>query len=307
MAVQPSPERTPVPRGRSSDPDTWRPVSLPGVVPVRGVTVEQCGLFDAAMSENAAYLLRSFSVDHMLYPFRKRAGEANPPGGENQIEFWDTLLEGSNAGRFLMGAGNTLRWREDAELRRRMDAVVDGIEARRTPEGFIHGFVAERMIGGDPGRSWGEAQRSNYARAWLTHGLIDAWLGGNAKALALARDWRRDDRVEFALPAVVRLRAYRGADNTQRAPRFALEYGPLLLAVIATPDPNPNASAPVSLPVEPDEMAEWLQPVPGEPLRWRIVWRNRREGTKERTVLPYWQVPSDTHFSCFPVFKGKTR
>ena len=41
------------------------------------------------------------------------------------MHFWDNDLLGSNAGRFLMGAGNTLRWIEHPELRAMLDAVVD--------------------------------------------------------------------------------------------------------------------------------------------------------------------------------------
>jgi hypothetical protein len=53
----------------------------------------------------------SVTVDHILYPFRVRAGKPNPsPGPRAQVGFWDTDLKGANAGRFLMGAGNTLRW-----------------------------------------------------------------------------------------------------------------------------------------------------------------------------------------------------
>jgi DUF1680 family protein len=192
MLLQKGPEYFAVPRGTCTDPQTWKRVALKAAAPLRGVSVREGGLFHAAMRENIAYLLRSFSVDHMLHPFRVRAGQPDAPGKETQVKFWDTRLEGANAGRFLMGAGNTLRWMEDAELRRRMDAVVDGIEACRAPDGYIHGFPHRYMISGDPGCRWGEAQRSSYARAWVTHGLIDASLAGNPKALPLIRaghDW----------------------------------------------------------------------------------------------------------------------
>jgi DUF1680 family protein len=192
MLLQQGPEYIPKPRGTCTSPETWSRVPLKAAAPLRGVTVQEGGLFHAALRENIAYLLRSFSVDHMLYFFRVRAGRTDAPGKETQVKFWDTRLEGSNAGRFLMGAGNTLRWMEEAELRRRMDAVVDGIAACRAPDGYLHGFPHERMIAGDPGCRWGEAQRSNYARAWVTHGLIDAAPAGNSKALPLIRaghDW----------------------------------------------------------------------------------------------------------------------
>jgi DUF1680 family protein len=192
MLLQKRPDTAPVPRGTCTSPDTWSRVAPKAAAPLGGVTVHEDGLFHAALRENIAYLLRSFSVDHILYPFRVRAGQPDAHGQDTQVKFWDTKLEGANAGRFLMGAGNTLRWMADPELRRRMDAVVDGIDACRTPDGYIHGFRHEHMIAGDPGTRWGEAQRSSYARAWVTHGLIEASLAGNPKALPLIRaghDW----------------------------------------------------------------------------------------------------------------------
>lgn len=180
-------------RRESTDPATWTPVPDQVQVPTSGLAVREGGLFHAALTENVQYLLRSFSVDHMLYPFRVQAGQKNPPGGEAQVKFWDTQLEGSNAGRFLMGAGNTLRWIEHPELRRRLDALVDGIAECRGDDGYVYAFPGDqRMIEGDPGTPWGPAQRSNYARAWITHGLLDAAGAGNSKALGLIRtghDW----------------------------------------------------------------------------------------------------------------------
>jgi DUF1680 family protein len=192
MLLQYGPEYFPVPRGTASDPATWHRPPTPARVPTGGVTMSPGGLFHTALSENRDYLLRSFGVDHLLHPFRRRAGHAEAPGADTQVPFWDTRLEGSNAGRFLMGAGNTLRWLPDAELRRRLDEVVAGIAACQEPDGYLHGFPHQHMIAGDPGTRWGEAQRSAYARSWLTQGLLEAALVGNAQALPLIRaghDW----------------------------------------------------------------------------------------------------------------------
>ena len=93
------------------------PVQQLGAVPPRqSVRLANASLLDTYMEQNLDYLLNSFTVDHILYNFRLRAGvKAPPPGGRKQG--WDANLKGSNAGRFLMGAGNTLRWREHAGLR----------------------------------------------------------------------------------------------------------------------------------------------------------------------------------------------
>jgi uncharacterized protein len=169
-------------RLKASDPGAWKPVSFQAVSPIKGVTLGDASVFKSAMENNIAYLLNSFSVDHMLVPFRERVGQNNPPDDRPQVEPWDTQFRGANAGRFLMGAGNTLRWIEPPELHKRLNQLIDGIEACRTPNGFILAFPPDKLRG----------EEANYARAWLTHGLIDAAIAGNPKAYALLRghaDW----------------------------------------------------------------------------------------------------------------------
>ncbi|MDR0536588.1 MAG: glycoside hydrolase family 127 protein [Tannerellaceae bacterium] len=172
------------PRLVASDPSSWKPVPLSVSVPEGGVEVDPDGLFRPALERNAHYLLTSFSNDHLLYPFRIRAGVQNPPDDRPQIGFWDTDLRGSNAGRFMMGAGNTLRWISNPELRARLDDLIDGIEACREEDGYILAYphIIDSLRSEEP----------NYARAWFTHGLIDAAIAGNPKAYSLLRghaDW----------------------------------------------------------------------------------------------------------------------
>ncbi len=168
----------------ASDPAIWKPVTHQVAVPVGGVTLSDAGLFKPVMSNNTAYLLTSFSVNHMLVPFRARAGQPQPPDAMDkpQVGFWETELRGSSAGRFLMGAGNTLRWSEQPELRRRLNELIDGIEACRGTNGYILPYPPDKPVSEEP----------NYARAWLTHGLIEAGIAGNPKAYGLLRghaDW----------------------------------------------------------------------------------------------------------------------
>jgi DUF1680 family protein len=82
-----------------------------------------------------------------------------------------------------MGAANTLRWIDDPELRRRMDAVVDGIEECKQPNGYIMAYPEDTMF---------YSERAAYTRAWVTHGLLEAAYSGNAKAFPMLRgyyDW----------------------------------------------------------------------------------------------------------------------
>ncbi|CAA9286934.1 MAG: GH146 / GH127 [uncultured Cytophagales bacterium] len=169
-------------RLQASDPAGWKPVRLKAGVPTSGISLPEKGLFSTALGRNVNYLLRSFSLDHMLAPFRVRAGIPVVPDTLPQVPFWDTQLRGSNAGRFLMGAANTLRWLPDAQLGHALNELVDEIAQCREPDGYILPYQPDSLRSEEP----------NYARAWLTHGLIEAGISGNQKAYALLRghaDW----------------------------------------------------------------------------------------------------------------------
>jgi DUF1680 family protein len=170
-------------RLKASDPSSWKPAQLKVVVPTSDIILSEKGLFKPALERNINYLLNSFSLNHMLQPFWKRAGVPfTPDTTRKQVPFWDTDLRGSNAGRFLMGAGNTLRWLPNAKLQNELDKLIDGIEQCREPNGYILPYKPDSVRSEEP----------NYGRAWLTHGLIDAGISGNQKAYTLLRghaDW----------------------------------------------------------------------------------------------------------------------
>ncbi|MDR1379914.1 MAG: glycoside hydrolase family 127 protein, partial [Tannerella sp.] len=161
-------------------PETWKPVKAPLSTPRGGITVG--GLFRQTFDKNIHYLLNSFSVHDMAHNFLERANlEAGKFEGPS---IWFTRgLGGSIAGRFLMGAGNTLRWDEDAELRARMNELIDYIETCATSEGYIYGYPERTVLQG---------QTNAYARGWLSQGLVEAGIAGNPKAWPLLRrggDW----------------------------------------------------------------------------------------------------------------------
>ena len=174
--------------------EQWKPVRYAAETPLGGVRLGD-GLFKRTMENNVRYLLDSFTADEMLHAFRQRAGRPMPPLSRPLDPFWFGELPGSAAGRFLMGAGNTLRWMDNAELRRRLDEIVDGIADCRRPDGYIMAYNEDTIF---------TSERAAYTRAWVTHGLIDAGLAGNAKAWSLLRgyyDWF--DRCPY-LPEVMR-------------------------------------------------------------------------------------------------------
>ncbi|MGC9259198.1 MAG: beta-L-arabinofuranosidase domain-containing protein, partial [Phycisphaerae bacterium] len=160
----------------------WRPVPFQAVAPLRGVEIGD-GLFRTVMENNIGYLLNSFSVPELLRFFRTRAGKTNPPGLPPPIPFWDTDLPGSNAGRFMMGAGNAVRWINHPELRRRLNEVVAGIAECQEPNGYAMGYHEDTIF---------YNERGNYTRSWVTHGLVEAGYAGNQTAFHILRgfyDW----------------------------------------------------------------------------------------------------------------------
>jgi hypothetical protein len=193
--------------------------------PTSGVNITTNVLLREVMEANIDYLLTAFDSDHLLLPFRQRAGKPNPPTGSRpQGHFWDTDLQGSNAGRFLMGAapllrccsviscclcsvlpltchhhrvgrahtshtgaGNTLRWLPDPALRAMVDVVVDGIEdCRNESTGYILAYEPAGFM---------HSEQGDYGRSWFTQGLIEVGKAGHHQVWPLLRgmyDWFDD-------------------------------------------------------------------------------------------------------------------
>jgi hypothetical protein len=131
-------------RAAVTDSSTWRRPQLKAEIPKTGVTLEG-GLFQKALENNIGYLMDSYTTDDLLRQFYERTGKVKgfkPTGSQG---FWEEDLAGSNAGRFLMGAANTMRWIDHPELRQRVNAVVDGIDACRQPNGYIMAYPEDSM------------------------------------------------------------------------------------------------------------------------------------------------------------------
>ena len=183
--------RPPRPQGEgvvTDNPDNiipfekWNPVVYKAQTPTEGVQLSD-GLFKKTMENNISYLMSSFTLDEMVRNFYLKAGKPVHPLEERLNNFWFVDLPGQEAGRFLMGAGNTLRWIENAELRKRMDQIVDVIDECKEPDGYIMAYPKNKIFSGEYGA---------YTRSWVTHGLIEAGYAGNSKAFPLLRgfyDW----------------------------------------------------------------------------------------------------------------------
>lgn len=160
----------------------WKPVSYKAWAPINGVDLGD-GIFKTAMENNINYLLNSYSVDQLLLVFRERARQVVTDTLPPQDLFWDISLAGSNAGRFLMGAGNTLRWLYNSELSDRVNKIVNGIAECREPNGYIMAYPENTIF---------YSERGAYTRSWLTQGLISSGRAGNPLAFQLLRgyyDW----------------------------------------------------------------------------------------------------------------------
>ena len=138
-----------MPAPSSADDLLRHAVPFSAQAPVSGVNVSANPLLDGIMRANVDYLLHSFDLDHMLLPYRQRAGRPAPPGARPQVNGWDTGLKGSNSGRFLMGAGNTLRWRQEPALRTMLDSLIDGIDDCKNESGWMLAYPLAGLLSGE--------------------------------------------------------------------------------------------------------------------------------------------------------------
>ncbi len=182
--------------------DQWNPPAYKAQTPMGGVQLSD-GLFKKTMENNISYLMNSFTFDELVRNFYLKAGKPLKPLEKRLNNFWFADLPGQEAGRFLMGAGNTLRWMENARLRTRMNKIVDVIDECKEPDGYIMAYPKDKIFAGEYGA---------YTRSWVTHGLIEAGYAGNKKAFPLLRgfyDWFNTSRF---LPELLR-RAGQGSQG----------------------------------------------------------------------------------------------
>jgi DUF1680 family protein len=145
--------------------------------PLYGVDLGD-GLFKQVFDNNRTFLKR-LDMDRMRYWFDRKAGR--PTQVEPYRGHFEDNLKGQTAYEFLMGAGNALRFAEDGELRKRLDAIVDYIADGADGNGFC--MPVDEA-------DFAVREYPHYVRIWLTYGLIAAWRGGNIKAKEILRAWQ---------------------------------------------------------------------------------------------------------------------
>jgi DUF1680 family protein len=145
--------------------------------PLYGVLLTH-GLFKETFDNNIDYL-KKIDLDAMLYWFRKKAGKDAP--GKPYTGHFEDNIKGQTAGLFLMGAGSTLRWMEEPELRKILDVIVEEIKSCSEPDGYLMAV---------PKDEFGTLEYPHYVRIWLTYGLTAAALAGNPFAFDMLRRWQ---------------------------------------------------------------------------------------------------------------------
>ena len=107
--------------------------------------------------------------------------------------------------------------------------------------------------------------------------------------VTLDRAWAEGDVATFTLPAALRASRYTGVDQIPDHDRYAVSYGPILLAAVGAPD--------IRLRLKdvkhPEDLLKHLRPKPGQPLHYLV------EANPGVEFMPYWQVDKEP-FNCFP-------
>ncbi len=107
----------------------------------------------------------------------------------------------------------------------------------------------------------------------------------------LSREWNAGDEITFSVPMELSLIKYEGVDQVRGAQRFAIKYGPIVLAVAGEGSLNniPQITIDPNMPLE-DQLVR-----KDGTLEFTLI------GASEYRILSYAEVPDDTWFTVFPV------
>jgi hypothetical protein len=131
--------------------------------------------------------------------------------------------------------------------------------------------------------------------SWATHDM-DIYVNGDPAAkgtpgcyVALDRTWSEGDVIQFRLPIALYAERYTGLDQIPGHARFAVSYGPILLAAVGAPEVRLRLDDVK----EPADLEKRLKPKSGQPLHFTV------ENTPGIEFMPYWLVDQEP-FNCFP-------
>jgi DUF1680 family protein len=112
--------------------------------------------------------------------------------------------------------------------------------------------------------------------------------GNPGSYVTLNRQWKNGDLISFTLPADFKMTKYEGEEK-EYIDRYALEYGPVLMAYVNTKGEKDN----LSLQISREKLIKNMKPVQGKPLHYSV------SGTRDFEIMPYFEV-QDEPFTCFP-------
>jgi hypothetical protein len=108
--------------------------------------------------------------------------------------------------------------------------------------------------------------------------------------VTLDRRWSSGDTITFRLPMELKLSRYTSIDRIPGHERFALEYGPVLLALVG----SDSAVLKARDGAEYSGVLGQVRPDPDRPLHFHI------DGHPGYMYMPYWKVVGEP-FTCYPV------
>jgi DUF1680 family protein len=139
---------------------------------------------------------------------------------------------------------------------------------------------------------------------WVTKSM-DIFVNGKKQAIGvpgtyitLDCQWKNKDEIRFTLPMEFRLTKYAGIeDGFKNSEACALEYGPLLMAVVG----DSIKKGKISISLSKTELIDKLKPVAGSPLHFTI-----EDGTgRKLEYIPYYEVKGAllNTFTCYPFLR----
>jgi DUF1680 family protein len=136
--------------------------------------------------------------------------------------------------------------------------------------------------------------------SWAAHDMTinvngkKAMSGKPGTYVSLSRLWKKSDEITFTIPMKFSLTRYTGEEKEAGYDRYALEYGPLLMAYVNLKDQNEK----IVLPMAEEKLVKSLKPVAGKPLHFTVGENSSFE------YMPYFEVQDET-FSCYPLSTQK--
>jgi DUF1680 family protein len=167
------------------------------------------------------------------------------------------------------------------------------LELKTTTRFPFHPDVQLRLAAAQPSPAKIRVRVPNWAAQEMPIQINGSLAAGGKPGtyVTLDRTWSEGDTIGFRLPMEFKLTRYAGVDQIAGHERFALEYGPVLLALVGSSD----ARLVVRDGERHEDLLKQLKPKSGQPLHFTL------EGDPTHEYIPYWEVPYKAAFTCYPI------